>query len=219
VRATERLGECLWEFYGATETGIVTLLRPEEQLRKPGSCGMVGPGQEIRLLDAVGHEVPDGVPGEMWARNSFLAQYYNKPEATASNMRDGFFSVGDIAYRDSDGYYYICDRKIDMIISGGVNIYPAEIEAALSAHPALADVAVIGVPDDLWGESVKAVVELRRGASASAAELIAFCGERLADYKRPRSIDFVDELPRNPAGKLLKTRIREAYWQGAHRRI
>jgi acyl-CoA synthetase (AMP-forming)/AMP-acid ligase II len=218
-RAIERFGECLWEFYGATETAIVTLLRPEDQLRKPGSCGKAGPGQEIRLLDAAGNEVPDGVPGEMWARNPWLAEYYNKPEATASNTRDGFFSVGDIAYRDAEGYYYICDRKIDMIISGGVNIYPAEIEAVLIAHPAVADVAVIGVPDDHWGEAVKAVVELRPGVSASDEELIAFCGEQLADYKKPRSVDFVDELPRNPAGKLLKTLIRERYWKGVGRRI
>ncbi len=219
VRATERLGERLWEFYGATETGIVTLLRPEDQLRKPGSCGKAGPGQEILLLDVAGHEVPIGVPGEMWSRNSWLAEYYNKPEATASNMRDGFFSVGDIAYRDDEGYYYICDRRIDMIISGGVNIYPAEIEAVLMAHPAVADVAVIGVPDARWGESVKAVVELRPGASATAEELIAFCGELLADYKRPRSVDFIAELPRNPTGKLLKAEIREPYWRNIGRKI
>ncbi|HZS75879.1 MAG TPA: AMP-binding protein [Ktedonobacteraceae bacterium] len=219
ARAVERFGECLWEFYGATETGVVTLLRPEDQLRKPGSCGKVAPGQEIRLLDAAGNEVPDGTPGEMWARNPFLAEYFGKPEATARNMREGFFSVGDIAYRDSEGYYYICDRKIDMIISGGVNIYPAEIEAVLSAHPAVADVAVIGVPDEQWGESVKAVVELRSGASATAEELSAFCAQNLADYKSPRSIDFVRELPRNPAGKLLKTSIREPYWKDVGRRI
>ena len=134
-------------------------------------------------------------------------------------MKDGFFSVGDIAYRDPDGYYYICDRKIDMIISGGVNIYPAEIEAALSAHPAIADVAVIGVPDAHWGESVKAVVELRPAASASPEELIAFCAERLAGYKKPRTVDFVNDLPRNPAGKLLKTKIREPYWASTGRKI
>jgi acyl-CoA synthetase (AMP-forming)/AMP-acid ligase II len=219
VRATKRFGECLWEFYGATETGFVTILRPEDQLRKPGSCGKVGPGQEIRLLDAAGNEVLDGVPGEIWARSPQLAEYYNKPDAMVRTMRDGFFSAGDIAYRDAEGYYYICDRKIDMIISGGVNIYPAEIEAVLSAHPAVLDVAVIGVPDDYWGESVKAVVSLRPGASATAAELIVFCGEQLADYKKPRSVDFVDELPRNPAGKLLKALIREPYWKGVGRRI
>lgn len=219
VRASERLGECFWEFYGATETGIVTLLRPEDQLRKPGSCGTVGPGQQIRLLDAAGNEVPDGTPGEMWASNDWLAEYFRQPEATARNTRDGYFSVGDIAYRDAEGYYYICDRKIDMIISGGVNIYPAEIEAALSAHPAVGDVAVVGVPDEHWGEAVKAVVELRPGASATAEELIAFCCQHLADYKKPRSVDFVPALPRNPAGKLLKTLIREPYWKDSGRRI
>lgn len=218
-RATKRFGESIWEFYGATETGIVTILRPEDQLRKPGSCGKIAPGQQIRLLDPAGHEVPDGVPGEMWSRNDWLAEYYNKPEATAKNMHDGFFSVGDIAYKDAEGYYFICDRKIDMIVSGGVNIYPAEIEAVLTAHPAVADVAVVGVPDDYWGESVKAVVELLPGATATAEELIAFCGERLADYKRPRSIDFVRELPRNPAGKLLKKSIRDPYWKDVGRRI
>ena len=219
VRAIKRFGEHIWEFYGATETAFVTILRPEDQLRKPGSCGKAGPGQEIRLLDAEGHEVPDGIPGEMWSRYSWLAEYYHKPEATARSMREGFFSVGDIAYRDEEGYYYICDRKIDMIISGGVNIYPAEIEAVLASHPAVADVAVIGVPDSLWGESVKAVVELRPGATATADELIDFCGERLADYKKPHSVDFVAELPRNPAGKLLKMQIREPYWRDVGRRI
>jgi acyl-CoA synthetase (AMP-forming)/AMP-acid ligase II len=219
VRAIERFGPCIWEFYGATETAFVTILRPEDQLRKPGSCGTVVPGQEIRLLNPAGQLVPDGTPGEIWARGPWLAEYYNKPEATAKSMKDGFFSVGDIAYRDSEGYYYICDRKIDMIISGGVNIYPAEVEAALSAFPAVADVAVIGVPDDHWGESVKAVVVLQPGASASAEELIAFCNERIADYKKPRSVDFVDELPRNPAGKLLKMKIREPYWAGTGRKI
>jgi len=218
-RAIQRFGQSVWEFYGATETAFVAILQPEDQLRKPGSCGTVGPGQEIRLLDAAGNEVPDGAAGEMWARNASLAQYFNKPEATAKSTRDGFFSVGDIAYRDNEGYYYICDRKIDMIISGGVNIYPAEIEAVLTAHPSVADVAVIGVPDPLWGESVKAVVQLRPGATCTAEELIAFCEERLADYKRPRSVDFVAELPRNPAGKLLKSNIREPYWKGSQRKI
>lgn len=218
-RAIKRLGECLWEFYGATETAIVTVLRPEDQLRKPGSCGKAGPSQEILLLDPAGNEVPDGTPGEMWSRYPSLAEYYNKPEATARNTRDGFFSVGDIAYRDAEGYYYICDRKIDMILSGGVNIYPAEIEAVLTAHPAVSDVAVIGVPNEQWGEEVKAVVELRPGASASAEDLLTFCGKYLADYKKPRSVDFVDALPRNPAGKLLKTRIREPYWKDTGRKI
>jgi acyl-CoA synthetase (AMP-forming)/AMP-acid ligase II len=218
-RAIAYFGEVLWEFYGATETGVNLLLRPEDQLRKPGSAGQVAPGQEVRLLDEEGMPVPDGMPGEVWARNNHLATYYNKPDATDRSMRDGFFSVGDIAYRDAEGYYYICDRKIDMIISGGVNIYPAEVEARLHAHPSVRDVAVIGVPDDQWGESVKAVVVLRPGAAATEQELIEWCRGRVADYKRPRSIDFRADLPRDQAGKLLKRQIREPFWAGAGRRI
>ncbi|HXC77172.1 MAG TPA: AMP-binding protein [Candidatus Acidoferrum sp.] len=218
-RAEAAFGQVLWEFYGATETGINTVLRPEDQLRKPGSCGTVVPGQEIRLVGADGAEVADGEPGEFMVRNSWLAEYYKRPDATGRSLHEGFFSVGDIAYRDAEGYYFICDRRVDMVISGGVNIYPAEVEAALHAHPAVMDVAVIGVPDDQWGESVKAVVQLRPGSSATADELIGFAAARVAGYKKPRSIDFVDELPRDAAGKLLKRRIREPYWAESGRRI
>jgi len=219
VRAEAVFGKVLWEFYGATETGINTVLRPDEQLRKPGSCGTAVPGQEIRLVGPDGTEVADGEPGEFMVRNGWLAEYYNRPDATGSSLHDGFFSVGDVAYKDAEGYYYICDRRIDMIISGGVNIYPAEVEAALHAHPAVMDAAVIGVPDQTWGESVKAVVQLRPGAKATDEELIAFCAERIAGYKKPRSIDFVNELPRDAAGKLLKRTIREPYWATTGRRI
>jgi acyl-CoA synthetase (AMP-forming)/AMP-acid ligase II len=219
VRAEAELGPVLWEFYGATETGINTVLRPEDQLRKPGSCGTPVPGQEIRLVGPDGDEVPNGTPGEFMVRNSWLAEYYNRPDATGKSLHDGFFSVGDVAYRDDEGYYFICDRMIDMIISAGVNIYPAEVEAVLHAHPAVMDAAVIGVPDDHWGESVKAVIQLRPGMSASADELIAFCDERLAGYKKPRTLDFVDELPRDAAGKLLKRKIREPFWAGMSRRV
>jgi fatty-acyl-CoA synthase/long-chain acyl-CoA synthetase len=218
-RAEATLGPVLWEFYGATETGINTVLRPEDQLRKPGSCGQAVPGQEIRLVDGAGNDVPDGTPGELMVRNTWLAEYYNKPDATRGSTHDGFFSVGDVAYRDDEGFYFICDRRIDMIISGGVNIYPAEVEAVLHAHPAVADAAVIGVPDPEWGESVKAVVQLRSGMDATADELIAFCAERVAGFKKPRSVDFVDLLPRDAAGKLLKRTIREPYWAGAGRRV
>jgi acyl-CoA synthetase (AMP-forming)/AMP-acid ligase II len=218
-RAEAVFGPVLWEFYGATETGINTVLRPEDQLRKPGSCGIAVPGQEIRLIGPDGEEVPDGEPGEFMVRNSWLAEYYRRPDATGESMHDGFFSVGDVAYRDAEGYYFICDRRIDMVISGGVNIYPAEIEAALHAHPAVLDAAVIGVPDEQWGESVKAVVQLRAGATVTEAELIAFCAARLAGYKKPRSVSFVEELPRDAAGKLLKRKIREPYWAASGRRI
>ena len=219
ARAEDAFGQVLWEAYGATETGFNTILRPEDQLRKPGSCGTPVPGQEIRLVRDDGNEAAIGEPGEFMVRSAWTAEYFNRPDATRNSMHDGFFSVGDVAYRDGDGYYYICDRKVDMIISAGVNIYPAEVEAALFGHPSVLDVAVIGVPDDDFGESVKAVVQLRPGATATAGELIAFCAERLAGYKKPRSVDFVDELPRDAAGKLLKRKLREGYWAGAGRRI
>ena len=219
VRANKAFGPVLWEFYGATETGINTVLRPEDQLLKPGSCGTAVPGQEIKLVDGSGNEVATGEPGEFMVRNEVLAEYFNKPEATTKNLHDGFFSVGDVAYKDQDGYFYICDRRVDMIISGGVNVYPAEIEAVLLAHPAVQDAAVIGVPDEQWGESVKGVVQLRRKAHTTEEELIAFCAERLAGFKKPRSIDLVEELPRDAAGKLLKRMIREPYWRQAGRRI
>jgi acyl-CoA synthetase (AMP-forming)/AMP-acid ligase II len=219
VRANDALGQVLWEAYGSTETVFNTVLRPEDQLRKPGSCGTAMPGQEIRLVGADGQEVRNGEPGEFMVRNSSLAEYYNRPEATDRSLHEGFFAVGDVAYRDDEGYYYICDRQVDMVISGGVNIYPAEVEAVLHAHPAVMDAAVIGVPDEEWGESVKAVIQLRPGMDANAEELISFCDERLAGYKKPRSVDFVDDLPRDATGKLLKRRIREPYWAGTGRHI
>jgi acyl-CoA synthetase (AMP-forming)/AMP-acid ligase II len=219
VRAEEVFGKVLWEFYGATETGINTVLRPEDQLRKPGSCGTAVPGQEIRLVRDDGGEAAIAEPGEFMVRNNWQAEYFNRPDATNKSLHDGFFSVGDVAYRDEEGYYFICDRRIDMIISGGVNIYPAEIEAVLHAHPAVMDAAVIGVPDAEWGESVKAVVQRRPEMTVTAEELIAFCAERLASYKKPKSIDFVDELPRDAAGKLLKRKLRDAHWAGAGRQV
>ena len=218
-RAEAALGQVLWEAYGATETGFNTVLRPEDQLRKPGSCGQAMPGHEIKLVRDDGTEAAVGEPGEFMVRNAWLAEYFNKPDATSHSLHDGYFTVGDVAYRDGEGYYYICDRRIDMIISGGVNIYPAEIEAVLFAHPSVMDAAVIGVPDDDWGESVKAVVQLRPSSRATEDELIAFCAERLAGYKKPRSVDFVTELPRDAAGKLLKRKLREPYWAKAGRTI
>ena len=219
-RAVDYFGDCVFEFYGATETGIVTVIGPGELLQHPDSVGRPFPGVEIRLLDEEGNEVPDGEPGELWSRSGqLLVQYYNKPDATAKNTRDGFFSVGDIARRTADGYIEICDRKIDMVISGGVNIYPAEIEAVLALHPAVEDCAIIGVPDEEWGEALKAVVKLRPEMAATPEQLIAWCGERLAGYKRPRSVDIVDEFPRDAAGKLVKRRLRDRYWEAAGRRI
>lgn len=219
-RAVSYFGDSVYEFYGSTETGIVTVIGPDELLEHPESCGRAWEGVEIRLLDDAGNDVPEGEPGELWSRSmQLLGEYYNKPDATEASTRDGFFTVGDIAYRDSQGYYYICDRKIDMVISGGVNIYPAEIEAVLHTHPAVEDCAVIGVPDDEWGEVVKAVVKLHQGRSVTADTLIALCSAQLAAYKRPRSVDFVDEFPRDAAGKLLKRQLRDRYWAATGRRV
>jgi acyl-CoA synthetase (AMP-forming)/AMP-acid ligase II len=211
---------CVYEFYGATETGINTILQPEDQLRKPGSCGRLVPGNEIRILDDEGREVAAGEVGTLYVRNpTLITGYHKRKQATDECLREGFFTVGDMARVDEEGFYYIVDRKKDMIISGGVNIYPAEIEMELRQHPAVYDCAVIGVPNAEWGEEVKAVVQLRPGAAASAEEIRGFLAARVADYKRPRTVDFVDELPYNPSGKILKRELRSRYWEGTGRTI
>jgi long-chain acyl-CoA synthetase len=164
--------------------------------------------------------VPTGEIGTLYVTNaSIITGYHKKKVETEECLREGFFTVGDMARVDEDGYYYIVDRQKDMIISGGVNIYPAEIEVELRQHAAVYDCAVIGVPNEEWGEEVKAVVQLRPGSDASEEEIREFLATRLADYKRPRSIDFVDELPYNPSGKLLKKELRQRYWEGSGREI
>jgi len=148
-----------------------------------------------------------------------MAGYWNLPEATAKAIVDGWFHTGDAGYTDQDGYLYVHDRVKDMIVTGGENVYPAEVESALFGHPAIADVAVIGVPDERWGEAVKAVVVLNPGASATADELITHARQGVAGFKCPKTVDFVDVLPRNPSGKLLKRELREPYWAGRERRV
>jgi fatty-acyl-CoA synthase len=206
----DQLGPVLWNFYGATETGLVTLAGPGDHTTRPGTIGRRLRGNQIRLLADDGTEVATGAVGEFYARNSMLISGYHKnQDATASAQRDGFFSVGDLARVDADGYYYLESRKHDMVISGGVNIYPREIEDHLHTHPAVLDVAVVGVPDPEWGETLKAFVVLRAGRAATAAELTDYCRTALADYKRPRQVVFLDELPRNPTGKILKRELRD----------
>jgi acyl-CoA synthetase (AMP-forming)/AMP-acid ligase II len=210
--------ESLFEIYGSTELGVDTVLLPEDQLRKPGSCGKPAPGIEITLFDADGHEVtgtgPDH-PGEVFVRSkSAFDTYYKNDASYEANSRGDFHTVGDIAYRDDEGYLYICDRKSDMIISGGMNIYPAEIEAALDQHPGIYDVAVFGIPSDEWGEVVHATVVRAPGSQLTADELTAFAREHLASYKVPRSVGFADELPRTGSGKVLKRQLRAPYWAG-----
>jgi fatty-acyl-CoA synthase len=208
-RVEAAFGPKLYNFYGATETGLVTLALPGEHTARPGTIGRALSGNEVRLLADDGREVAPGEVGELYVRNSMLVSGYHKDRgATEKAMRDGFFSVGDMARVDADGYYYLADRKTDMVISGGVNIYPLEIEQRLHAHPGVLEAAVIGVPDEEWGEALKAFVVRRPGAEVSAAELQGFCKEALANYKCPKQVVFVDALPRNPTGKVLKRELR-----------
>lgn len=208
----------LFELYGSTEAGWVTLLRPEEQLTKLGSVGREWTGSgPIKLLDASGNEVADGEVGELFSRTPYVFDgYWKNPEKTAEAFRGAWCSVGDMARRDADGYYHLVDRKNNMIISGGENIYPSEVERVLGAHPAVMDVAVIGVPDDKWGEAVHAVVVLRPGSDATEAEMIGWCKDRIAGYKRPRSVAFVAdaEMPRTMTGKILHRTLRERFAHG-----
>jgi acyl-CoA synthetase (AMP-forming)/AMP-acid ligase II len=205
--------ESLWEVYGSTELGVDTVLAPEDHLRKPGSCGKPAPGIEIKLFDEEGNEVTEPHrTGELYVRaKTLFSAYYKAEEKYQAATRGDFHTVGDIAYFDEDGYYYIADRKNDMIISGGMNIYPAEIEAALDADPEIYEVAVFGIPNDQWGEAVHAVVVPAR-ADLTADEVIAYAREHLAGYKVPRSVSFVDELPKTGSGKVLKRELKAPFW-------
>jgi len=206
----------LFEVYGSTELGVNTILRPEDQRRKPGSCGKPSPMVEIKLFDELGNEITEPrVPGELYVKSpSVFAAYHKAPEKFEKSRRGEFMTVGDVAYRDEEGFYFICDRKNDMIISGGMNIYPAEIEAALDRHPDVMDVAVFGIPSEEWGELVHAVVVPRPGSGLDAEGVKAHAREVLASYKLPRSISFADEIPRNGSGKILKRVLREPFWKG-----
>ena len=212
--------DTVWEFYGASE-GPGTIISPSEWLQRPGSVGRPWPGVTVKVLGDDGRELPAGEVGTIYLSTlgSRKFAYHNAPEKTAAAFRGDFFTVGDMGWLDDAGYLYIADRRTDMVISGGVNIYPAEIEAALLAHPDVVDAAVFGVPDERWGESLRAVVEPRRGTSLTAESLQAWCRERLADYKTPRSVDLVAELPRDPNGKVLKRQLREPFWAGQARRV
>ncbi|MFD1541072.1 AMP-binding protein [Nonomuraea guangzhouensis] len=219
------LGPVVHEYYGSTEASINTIITADQWLAKPGSVGRALGTTEIHILRSDGTVAKPGEQGEIWFRytSGDDVEYWGDPDKTAAIHRtDGRFTTGDIGYFDEDGYLFLCDRAIDMIISGGVNIYPAEIENALITHPAVRDVAVFGVPDDEYGEQVKAVVQLAEDAHATddlAGALMAHCRDSLAGYKVPRSIDFVPELPRTPTGKLYKRLLRDPYWQAGSRRI
>ncbi|MBI4518662.1 MAG: acyl-CoA synthetase [Deltaproteobacteria bacterium] len=221
-RMLEWWGNTIYEYYAASEGGG-TLVTPEEWLQYPGTVGRAWPMSAIKVFDEAGNECPTGTPGTVYmALGMADFEYHKDKEKTAANRRNGFFTVGDIGYLNEDGYLFLCDRKIDMIISGGVNIYPAEVESVLLSHPKVADAAVFGVPNEDWGEEVKAVIEPAPGLSPSPAlaqEIIDFCLERTAKYKCPKSIDFTDAMPRDPNGKLYKRKLRDPYWKGRERAI
>jgi len=218
-------GPVLFEVYAATDAGTGTLISSDEWLRKPGSVGKASPLSEILVVDEDGHAVGPNEVGSVYIVNRLGGDvaYHNDPDKTeAAHLAPGVVTVGDVGYLDDDGYLYLVDRKIDMIISGGVNIYPAEIEARLMGHPAVLDAAVFGIPDDEFGEQLKAAVLLVDGVEPSAAlvdDLTSFCREGLAGYKTPRSFDFPAEFPRTDTGKLLKRVLRDPYWIDLDRRI
>jgi len=227
VKGMETFGCEFIQVYGLTETtGAITQLDgvdhdPEGRPNLLRSCGKPYPWVEVRIVDAsTGEDTPTGAVGELWTRShQNMAGYWNNPEATADAITpQGWFRTGDAGYVDDEGFLYLHDRVKDMIVSGGENVYPAEVENVLAKHPGVADVAVIGVPDDKWGEAVKAIV-VRSGPDVTEDELIAFARENLAGYKLPKSVDFAETLPRNPSGKLLKRELREPYWAGVERRI
>jgi long-chain acyl-CoA synthetase len=215
-------GPCVYEYYAATEGGG-TIATPQDWLARPGTVGRPWPVSEVMVAGEDGRECPPGEPGTVYLKMGISDfEYKGDPEKTAAVRLRGFFTAGDIGYLDDDGFLFLCDRKSDMIISGGANIYPAEIEAEIIMHPGVADVAVFGVPDGDWGERVMAVVQPADGQAAGpdlAASILAWLDGRLARMKWPTRLEFISEMPRDPSGKLLKRRLREPYWQSVTRSI
>jgi long-chain acyl-CoA synthetase len=215
-------GDSIMEYYAATEGGG-TIVTAKEWVERPGTVGKAWTGSEVRILDDDGNQLPVGQIGTVYmalAQASF--EYKGDPEKTNANRRDGFFTVGDVGELDEDGYLFLRDRKIDMVISGGVNIYPAEIEGTFLTCPLIGDVAIFGIPNEDWGEEIKAVIEPAEGHQAGPdleAQLREFAEANLASYKRPKSYDFTAEMPRDPSGKLYKRKLRDPYWEGINRAI
>ncbi|MBM3300074.1 MAG: AMP-binding protein, partial [Deltaproteobacteria bacterium] len=209
----------VWEYYGGSEGGG-TMITDEEWRRKPGSVGKPWPMSQVRIYDDAGRQLPANEVGIIYMTAVGLNFQYHKDEKKTREAHiEGFFTMGDMGYVDEDGYLFIVDRKSDMIISGGVNIYPAEIENVIFGHPAVLDVAVFGVPDEKWGEAIKAVVQLKKGHEASEADIIQWCDEGLSKIKKPKSVDFVEELPRDINGKIYKRLLRDKYWEGRRTKV
>jgi len=216
-------GDAIWEYYAATEGGG-TMVGPEDWKRFPGTVGKVWPGSQVIVVDDDGNECPTGVSGTIYMKSpAGEFEYYKDQEKTdKARLRDGFFTVGDVGYFNEEGFLFLNDRSNDMIIVGGVNIYPAEIEGQLHQHPAVADVAVFGIPNEDTGEEIKAVVELRPGWEPNddtTAQIMEFLRGQVAKQKIPRTIDYTTEMPRDPNGKLYKRKLRDPYWQGRTRSI
>jgi long-chain acyl-CoA synthetase len=214
-------GPVIYEYYGSTEATALTFANSDDALKKPGTVGKVLEGVELRFLGDNGDPLPQGEIGEIYSRiaDSPDFTYHNKPEKRAEIERNGFITSGDVGYIDADGYVFICDRKRDMVISGGVNIYPAEIEAALHAIAGVHDCAVFGIPDEEFGEALMAVVEPQAGAKLDVSAIRAQLKTALADYKVPKHIEVQARLPREDSGKIFKRRLRDPYWERAGRRI
>ncbi|MEZ5557814.1 MAG: AMP-binding protein [Pseudomonadales bacterium] len=212
-------GPIVWEYYAATEGGGGFIVGPEEWLKKPGTVGKPGPAFDNKILDDDGNEVPPGVVGTIYMRapEKGRFEYYKDATKTSSSYRGDYFTLGDMGYFDEDGYLFLTGRTAELIISGGVNIYPQEVDSELMKHPAVLDVCTIGAPNEEWGEEVRSVVQLNEGYAPSEAlsqELIEWARERLANFKCPRAIDYVDELPRSAAGKIQRRVVRAPYWEG-----
>lgn len=227
-KAIETFGPVFSQIYGQGEAPMTCtgLHKSEHRLDDPtayarlGSAGREMPGVMVRTVDADGKPVPVGTPGEVIVRSDLVMPgYWNRPDATAEALKDGWLHTGDVGHLDAEGYLFITDRIKDMIISGGANIYPREVEEVLLQHPAVAEACVIGVPDEQWGESVKAVVVLDPEHAVTAEELIAFSRERMASYKKPKTVDFVSALPKSAFGKVLKRELRAPYWTDASRTV
>jgi fatty-acyl-CoA synthase len=224
LKAKARFNCAFVQFYGMTETTGAAAYLPNEAhdpaKGKLRSCGVAWPGVEVRIVDADGAESLRGKIGEIVVKSPVVMKgYWNKPESTAQSVKDGWMHTGDAAYIDEDGFIFIYDRVKDMIVTGGENVYPAEVENAIFGHPQVADIAVIGVPDEKWGEAVKAVVVAKPGAPHDADSILAWARERIAGYKVPKSIDFVEAIPRNITGKILRRELRKPYWEGRDRMV
>jgi acyl-CoA synthetase (AMP-forming)/AMP-acid ligase II len=226
-KALDLMGPVFVQIYGQTESPMTgTMLRPQEHVvdgpfaHRLGSCGRARSGIGVRIVGEDDRPVPTGETGEICLRGATVMQgYWNRPDATAETLRGGWLHTGDIGTMDEHGYVYILDRTRDMVISGGLNIYPREVEEVLLTHPAVSEVCVFGVPDDKWGEALKAHVVLAAGESLTEGEVITFAGQHLAGYKKPKTVDFVEELPKTTYGKLDKKAVRAPYWAGQNRMV